>query len=97
MSEPLLHISNHHVAGCGDPPIISSDDPDLYIGYFENAYGEQWIFTYHKETRRAELRGGDVGWNTVNTVQNGAVPGLILGRDEANWLQACWRAALGGG
>jgi len=96
MSEPLLRIRNHHVAGCGDPPIISGDDPNLYIGYFENPYGEQWIFTYHRKTHTAELRGGDVGWNTVNTVVDGKVPGLILGSEEATWLQACWRAAVDG-
>ena len=96
MSEPLLRIHNHHVAGCGDPPIINGDDLDLYIGYFENPFGEQWVFTYHRKTRESELRGGDVGWNTVHAVADGKAAGLMLGKEEATWLQACWRAATGG-
>ena len=95
MSEPLLRIHNHHVAECGDPPIINGDDPDLYIGYFENPYGEQWVFTYHRKTHKSELRGGDIGWNTVHAVVDGRVASLILGGEEAAWLQACWLAATG--
>ena len=95
MSEPLLRIRNHHVAACGDPPIVSGDDPAVYIGYFENPHGEQWIFTYHRQTKMAELRGGDAGWNNAFEVQAGKVAGLILGRDEVTWLAACWHAATG--
>ena len=93
MSEPLLRIRNHHVVASGDPPIVSSDDPNLYIGYFENMHGEQWIFTYQRKTGQAELLGGDVGWNTRNEVIDGAVPGLILTEEESMWLNACWNAA----
>jgi hypothetical protein len=96
MSEPLLRVHNHHAAGCGDPPIVDGDDPNIYIGYYENPFGEQWIFTYHRKTRKSDLRGGDVGWNTVHAVVDGKVAGLILGKEEAIWLQACWRAATGG-
>src|SRR5437763_1217392 len=96
MSEPLLRIRNHHVAGCGDPPIINGDDPAVYIGYFENEYGEQWVFTYHRKTRNAELRGGDAGWNTLYKVVDGCAAGLILTEEERTWLRACWRAATGG-
>lgn len=95
MSEPLLRIRNHHVAECGDPPIVNGDDPAVYIGYFENPHGEQWIFTYHRETKRAELRGGDAGWNTGLEVEDGIVEGLPLGQAEGMWLAACWWAATG--
>jgi hypothetical protein len=96
MSEPLLRIRNHHTAACGDPPIVSSNDPDLYIGYFENPHGEQWIFTCQRSTKKAELRGGDVGWNTRNQVVDGAVPNLALSTEESQWLRACWFAATAG-
>ncbi len=89
MSEPLLRIRNVHVSGSGDPPIVTNDDANLYVGYFENPFGEQWIFTYDRKTHSAELRGGDVGWNTINTVVDGKVADLILGTEEATWLQAC--------
>jgi hypothetical protein len=95
MLKPLLQISNHHTASCGDPPIVDGDDPSLYIGYFENPFGEQWIFTYHRASTKCELRGGDLGWNSRFEVKNGTVPGVILGQAEAQWLAACWQAATG--
>lgn len=96
MSEPLLRIRNHHAAACGDPPIVSSDDPNLYIGYFENLHGEQWVFTYNRSTKQGELRGGDAGWNTRKEVTDGIVPGLALNAEESLWLEACWQAATAG-
>jgi hypothetical protein len=96
MSEPLIRIQNHHALACGDPPIISSDNMDLYIGYFENRHGDQWIFTYHRKTTKAELLGGDAGWNTRNEVTDGVVPSLSLNAEESKWLKACWLAATAG-
>jgi hypothetical protein len=40
MSEPLLSIRNHHAPACGDPPIVNSDDPNVYIGYFGDVVAE---------------------------------------------------------
>ena len=60
MSEPLLKIRNHHVPACGDPPIVDDEDENCYIGYFENPFGEQWVFTLDRRSGRAVLRGGDV-------------------------------------
>jgi len=95
MSDPLLQIRNHHSLACGDPPIVNGVDPNVYLGYFENAFGEQWVFSFDKATRKAELRGGDIGWNTVHEVRDGEVGALVLGPAEAAWLQACWKAATG--
>ncbi|HEY2253224.1 MAG TPA: hypothetical protein VGH74_19255 [Planctomycetaceae bacterium] len=95
MSEPLLRISNHHTPSCGDPPIVDANDPAVYVGYFANRYGEQWIFTYDRRTKTAELRGGDVGWNTRYEFQNGEVTGLVFAPEESTWLKACWHAATG--
>lgn len=94
MSDPILMIPNHHSSACGDPPIINGDDPAVYIGYFENSYGEQWIFTYDRVASRGELRGGDAGWNAVHSVENGKAIWLQLAPDEAAWLQVCWWAAV---
>ncbi len=93
MPEPLLRIRNHHAPACGDPPIVDGDEKSIYIGYFENEYGEQWIFTYDRKMKKGELRGGDVGWNKVQRVEDGAVHGLILNAPEQAWLDACWKAA----
>jgi hypothetical protein len=94
MSEPMLKIPNHHAPGCGDPPMISGGNPAIYIGYFENSYGEQWIFTYDRAAKKGELRGGDVGWNSIQVVEKGRVTGLILNVEESAWLQSCWSAAV---
>lgn len=95
MSDPLLTIRNHHTPMCGDPPIVNGEDSGTYIGYFENRYGEQWVFTRDRTTGEATLRGGDIGWNTVHPVVDGTVEGLILNREERAWLEACWAAAAG--
>ena len=94
MSDPLLTIRNHHAPTCGDPPIISGDRSETYIGYYENVFGEQWVFTLDRRSSEATLRGGDTGWNNPHTVVSGKVGGLVLGRDERAWLEACWAAAV---
>jgi hypothetical protein len=90
---PILTLYNQHTAACGTPPAFSNESGDLYIGYFANRSGEQWIFTRDRATGAATLRGGDVDWATVHVVRDGRVEGLILNAEEAAWLQACWSAA----
>lgn len=93
MSEPLLKIQNNHAAGCGDPPIIDSENFRGYIGYFASQVGDQWIFTREAATGRAILRGGDIGWNREFEVVDGMVPGIVLNDTEKLWLAACWAAS----
>lgn len=93
MSDPLLKIRNHHNPSCGDPPIIDGTANNQYIGYFENAFGEQWVFTLDRETGKAVLRGGDAGWNSEFEVIGGQAAALVLSREELMWLQACWHSA----
>ena len=104
MSEPLLTVFNNHTASCGDPPIERVQPSDnRYVGYFENMFGEQWIFTFDRKVGTGQLRGGDVGWNTPLTVEHDGCGGLrigakgiILSQDEMSWLLNCWRTATGG-
>ncbi len=39
--EPLVCVTNHHPPTCGVPPQITTTEGQRYLGYFENAYGEQ--------------------------------------------------------
>ena len=94
MSEPLLTIRNHHSPACGDPPIVNEEVHDTYIGYFENQYGEQWVFTCNRATGESVLRGGDIGWNKPCPVVDGQVDDLNLSQDEKLWLEACHAAAI---
>lgn len=93
MSDPLLRISNHHALASGDPPIVDDTKRDQYIGYFENAYGEQWVFIRDHATGVATLRGGDIGWNQVVDVSDGSTGNLTLNTNEAMWLQCCLLAS----
>jgi len=93
MPEPILTIYNKRVPEAGRPPALSNESPDLYVGYFENAFGEQWVFTFNRKTREGGLRGGDTGWLEAYVVRGGRVAGLILGEEEIGWLRACWKAA----
>jgi hypothetical protein len=92
-SAPLLSIHNHHSSNCGTPPQVDDRSLRQYTGYFENPFGEQWVFAFDRDTREATLRGGDIGWDRVCQVRNGRVAGIILGREEQTWLAACWEAA----
>jgi len=93
MSEPLLKIRNHHIPSSGDPPIIDGDAENSYVGYFENPYGEQWVFVFDRDSRTAILRGGDVGWNEQFDITDGSTGNLILGKEELLWLEACLLAS----
>ena len=47
----VFAASNNHDGRCGSPPRIrNTDNPGLYYGYFENRYGEQFVFTYDRAT-----------------------------------------------
>ena len=89
----LFQVCNHHSASCGTPPHIDDRRPSLYLGYFENQYGEQAVFVYDGDSNHAVLYAGDAGWETPHAVIDGAVPELVLSETERLWLGACWQAA----
>jgi hypothetical protein len=54
---------NHHDERCGPPPRLrNTDNLALYYGYFENRYGEQFVFTFDRTTGTGTVSGGDPGW-----------------------------------
>lgn len=89
----ILTIYNNHSANCGEPPRLDNTDRSKYYGYFQNEYGEQWLFEYDHETGTGTLRGSDAGWEQNYEVVDGHAPGLILNASERKWLAACWDAA----
>ena len=90
---PLFQVRNHHSANCGPSPHIDDVGANQDLGYFENRYGEQAVFTYDYDANQAVLYLGDAGWETPHAVVDGAVPDLILSDTERLWLRACWQAA----
>ena len=92
----VFRATNIHAAGCGEPPAITNSDPGrYYLGYFEGGCGDQWVFVYDRQTGSGALRGGDIGWDEEELVEDGRAGDLVLGREEQLWLQACWLAATG--
>jgi hypothetical protein len=87
--ERLLEIDNVHVADCGSPPAL--DATDKYVGYFENPYGEQWVFIGHPGTGEAVIRGGDVGWENEHKLSlKSPCPNMILNEPEKMWIITCF-------
>jgi hypothetical protein len=90
----LFHVRNKHVADSGTPPEIDGNTPHRYHSYFENSYGEQLIFVYDRETDKATLYHGDLGWgNPCPVEEGGKAPSVVLDEAEMLWLRACWLAA----
>ena len=71
MSDPLLKIANHHTAACGDPPIVDGSAENCYVGYFENPYGEQWIFTLDRGTGKRHCEAAMSDGTRSSTSQTG--------------------------
>src|SRR4051812_4773167 len=95
--EPLFSADNAHVPESGMPPYLRTDS-SRYHGYFENRYGEQWVFVFDYAADRGHLRGGDTGWDHVfvlpgdSTLPPEQLP--ILNEEERLWLTACVQAAV---
>ena len=54
---------NNHTPRCGAPPRVRNiDNPGLYYGYFENRFGEQFVFVFDRATKTGTVAGGDLGW-----------------------------------
>jgi hypothetical protein len=89
----LFRAKNNHSPDCGVPPAINNDDRNVYVGYFQNEHGEQWIFTF--KDRIGGLRGGDTSWKPLPVMGVGGGPhvDMALNEPEKLWLEACWKAA----
>ena len=65
---------NTHDERCGAPPRLrNTENPGLYYGYFENRYGEQFVFTFDRATLTGTVSGGDLGWGDPKAF----TPGLL--------------------
>ena len=90
---------NHHDPRCGRPPRLrNTADPGLYYGYFENRYGEQFVFRFDRATGTGTVWGGDLDWDeprsftldlldvALRETQRLAAQVARLGRTEASGL-----------
>jgi len=42
--------------------VRTTENPQLYYGYFENRFGEQFVFTFDRTTQTGTVSGGDLNW-----------------------------------
>ncbi len=60
----VFAAQNVYDSRCGRPPRLrNTDNPGLYHGYFENCYGEQFVYTFDRATGTGTVSGGDLGWD----------------------------------
>src|SRR4051794_16515928 len=85
----VLAAHNNHDPRCGWPPRVrNTDNPGLYHGYFENRYGEQFVFTFDRATGAGTVSGGDLGWGEPKTFTRGLLDEALRGtRDLAAQVQ----------
>jgi hypothetical protein len=90
--ERLLEIDNVHSTDCGAAPAI--DATERYVGYFENSFGEQWVFVGDDKTCEAVIRGGDAGWAKEYKVslKKPCPADLVLNESEKHWIITCFMA-----
>ena len=90
---------NTHHERCGAPPRVrNTDNRGLYHGYFENRYGEQFVFTFDRATGAGTVWGGDLRWDEPQSFTVGLLDEALrstrrlaaqivgLGRTEASAL-----------
>jgi hypothetical protein len=74
---------NNHDPRCGPPPRLrNTDNPGLYYGYFENRYGEQFIFTFDRATGTGTVSGGDPGWGDPKPFTLGLVDEALRSTED---------------
>ena len=89
--DQFLSVSNRHAAAA---PAIE-ERPGRYLGYFENTFGEQFVFVHEDGELDAMVFGGDVDWEPRGVRDAGGLPDvgdLVLGEEERVFLTACWIA-----
>ena len=105
----VFAAQNNHDPRCGRPPRLrNTDNPGLYYGYFENFYGEQFVFTFDRATGTGTVLGGDLGWDNPKSFTLGLLDEALReiqrlaaqitepGRTEASGLPVIYAAlALG--
>jgi hypothetical protein len=87
----LMRLTSRHSA----PVPVIEERPGRYLGYFENTFGEQFVFVHEDGEPDAVVFHGDVDWDPHRVTDAGGLPDvgdLILNREEWAFLVACWIA-----
>ncbi|HET7050209.1 MAG TPA: hypothetical protein VFI54_18235 [Solirubrobacteraceae bacterium] len=88
--DELLRVSNRHAA----VPVFE-ERPGRYLGYFENKFGEQFVFVHEDGELDATVFHGDDDWEPRCVTDASGVPDvgdLVLNDEERAFVIACWIA-----
>jgi hypothetical protein len=96
---PIFTAENNHTKTDEAPTSVTNSDPNVYVGYFQNEHGAQWVFTFDRSRGIGDLRGGDASWRRLPVIaaSDGVRVQVNLNAAEAMWLEACWKAATESG
>jgi hypothetical protein len=89
--DELLRLTNRH----GLPAPAIEERRGRYIGYFENAFGEQLVFVCDDSEPDATLFHGDVDSEPRRVSDASGLPNvgdLILNGEERAFVCSCWIA-----
>lgn len=59
---------------------------------FTSRIGDQWVFSFDRNTNTALVKGDDVGWESYPVVE-GVAYGLEMNKEEQAWLAGVWKEA----
>jgi hypothetical protein len=97
MNEKILTVLNRHVDDCGTPPSFSDELLNKkYVSYFQNHYGEQWVFLGDGKDGGV-LYGGEVDWEGLPVTLKKPYPATLLNAEEQVWLISCLMVSTGEG
>jgi len=87
---PLITIPNHYPA----QGQLAVPRLDQYVGYYDSGH-RQLVFVFERELWMAKIYLSTQPWGSHIEMRDGRLPqNVILGADEAQWLFACWQAAM---
>jgi hypothetical protein len=90
MSEdPFFVIRDNRSPGVRLSRVFTNDDPDQYLGYYENENGVPFVFSYSRRTKEAFLYFAEDKFHVIDGQTDEP-----LFPEVQRWLNACWRACV---
>lgn len=94
LRENIFTIKNYHIEDSGK--ILNLELEGKYIGYYENTYGDQFIFIGDPDSGRATVKGGDLGWENEIVLFDGmGKVDWVLSYEEILWMSHCYSTMMG--
>jgi hypothetical protein len=90
---PLLELRVYPPES-GQHPVVHCEDSRFYTSHFLSTWGDHFVFTYDRESKKGFLAGNDLhGFDKPMEILPGGAVNLNLSVAEWLWLAACWDVA----